>query len=73
MAPHLNNLYFLTLCQRHGAYYVIRLLFMIKLVLSCVMLVIGYRHVWAVGLFIARFVRLVYYWRNGAAVSALVS
>jgi len=54
MAPHINNLYFLTLCQKYGAYFVIRLLFWIKLLLSLGMLLIGVQHMWMVGLFIAR-------------------
>jgi len=54
MAPHINNLYFLTLCQKYGAYFVIRLLFWIKLLLSIAMLLIGVQHMWMVGLFIAR-------------------
>jgi len=54
MAPHVNNLYFLTLCQKYGAYFVIQLMFWIKLLLSIGMLLIGVRHMWMVGLFIAR-------------------
>jgi len=56
MAPHINNLYFLTLCQKYGAYFVIRLMFWIKLLLSVGMLLIGFQHMWMVGLFIARLV-----------------
>ena len=54
MAPHINNLYFLTLCQKYGVYFVVRLLFWIKLLLSIGMLFIGVQHIWMVGLFIAR-------------------
>jgi len=58
MAPHINNLYFLTLCQKYGTYFVVQLLFWIKLLLSIGMLLIGVQHMWMVGLFIARWVVL---------------
>ncbi|XP_028414172.1 transmembrane protein 180-like [Dendronephthya gigantea] len=41
VTPHINNLYFLTLCRRFGAYIVIRWLFYVKLALSLVMLMLG--------------------------------
>ncbi|XP_053709908.1 transmembrane protein 180 [Synchiropus splendidus] len=53
IAPHLNNLYFLTLCQRHGVYQVIRWLFMLKLGLSVAMLLAGVDHVFLLCIFIA--------------------
>nr|XP_057934201.1 transmembrane protein 180 [Doryrhamphus excisus] len=53
VAPHLNNLYFLSLCQRHGVYRVIRWLFMLKLGLSVAMLLAGADHVFLLCIFIA--------------------
>ncbi|KAG7267650.1 hypothetical protein CRUP_002018 [Coryphaenoides rupestris] len=53
IAPHLNNLYFLTLCQRHGVYRVVRWLFVLKLALSVVMLLAGADHVYLLCVFIA--------------------
>ncbi|XP_072768802.1 transmembrane protein 180 isoform X1 [Nerophis lumbriciformis] len=53
VAPHLNNLYFLTLCQRHGVYQVIRWLFLLKLGLSVAMLLAGADHVFLLCIFIA--------------------
>ncbi|XP_057387462.1 transmembrane protein 180 isoform X3 [Balaenoptera acutorostrata] len=41
VAPHLNNLYFLPLCQRWGVYAVVRGLFLLKLGLSLLMLLAG--------------------------------
>ncbi|TRY84937.1 hypothetical protein DNTS_025610, partial [Danionella cerebrum] len=53
IAPHLNNLYFLTLCQRLGVYQVVRGLFMVKLGLSVAMLLAGADHVYLLCIFIA--------------------
>lgn len=53
IAPHLNNLYFLTLCQRYGVYLVIRWLFMLKLGLSVAMLLAGADHIYLLCIFIA--------------------
>uniref|UniRef100_A0A096LVU5 Major facilitator superfamily domain containing 13A n=1 Tax=Poecilia formosa TaxID=48698 RepID=A0A096LVU5_POEFO len=53
VAPHLNNLYFLTLCRRYGVYQVIRWLFMLKLGLSVVMLLAGADHIYLLCIFIA--------------------
>lgn len=53
IAPHLNNLYFLTLCQRYGVYHVIRWLFMVKLGLSVAMLLAGADHIYLLCVFIA--------------------
>ncbi|KAK7919273.1 hypothetical protein WMY93_010557 [Mugilogobius chulae] len=53
IAPHLNNLYFLTLCQRYGVYQVIRWLFMLKLGLSLAMLLAGADHIYLLCIFIA--------------------
>jgi len=69
MAPHINNLYFLTLCQKYGAYFVIQLMFWIKLLLSIGMLLIGVRHMWMVGLFIARWVTKSYITKITAQLS----
>lgn len=41
VVPHVNNLYFLTLCRRYGVYLVIKWLFYIKLILSSIMLLLG--------------------------------
>ncbi|RXN10126.1 transmembrane protein 180 [Labeo rohita] len=54
IAPHLNNLYFLTLCQRLGVYQVVRGLFFLKLALSVAMLLAGADHVYLLCIFIAR-------------------
>ncbi len=54
IAPHLNNLYFLTLCQRLGVYQVVRGLFLLKLGLSVVMLLAGADHVYLLCIFVAR-------------------
>ncbi|XP_036407519.1 transmembrane protein 180 [Megalops cyprinoides] len=53
IAPHLNNLYFLTLCQRYGVYAVIRWLFLLKLALSVAMLLAGADQVYLLCIFIA--------------------
>uniref|UniRef100_A0A673WLA0 Major facilitator superfamily domain containing 13A n=1 Tax=Salmo trutta TaxID=8032 RepID=A0A673WLA0_SALTR len=53
IAPHLNNLYFLTLCQRYGVYAVIRWLFLVKLALSVAMLLAGADQVYLLCIFIA--------------------
>lgn len=55
IAPHLNNLYFLTLCQRYGVYTVIRWLFLVKLALSVAMLLAGADQVYLLCIFIARY------------------
>ncbi|XP_076467404.1 transmembrane protein 180-like isoform X2 [Babylonia areolata] len=41
VAPHINNLYFLTLCRRWGVYSVIRTLFMVKLCMAAMMFMLG--------------------------------
>lgn len=53
VAPHINNLYFLSLCRRYGAYQVIRLLFWIKLISSGIMLFMNTGHIWILCFFIA--------------------
>ncbi|XP_069467773.1 transmembrane protein 180 isoform X2 [Ambystoma mexicanum] len=53
IAPHLNNLYFLSLCQKYGVYSVIRWLFFLKLALSVVMLFAGPDHIYLLCFFIA--------------------
>lgn len=53
IAPHLNNLYFTTLCRRHGTYAVIRGLFVVKLCLGVFMYLAGPNHLWLMCLFIA--------------------
>lgn len=54
IAPHLNNLYFLSLCRRCGVYAVVRGLFFLKLALSVVMLLAGPDQVYLLCIFIAR-------------------
>uniref|UniRef100_U3I7B5 Major facilitator superfamily domain containing 13A n=2 Tax=Anas TaxID=8835 RepID=U3I7B5_ANAPP len=53
IAPHLNNLYFLSLCRRCGVYAVVRGLFFLKLALSVVMLLAGPNQVYLLCIFIA--------------------
>ncbi|XP_068544427.1 transmembrane protein 180 isoform X2 [Anas acuta] len=53
IAPHLNNLYFLSLCRRCGVYAVVRGLFFLKLALSIVMLLAGPNQVYLLCIFIA--------------------
>ncbi|XP_039337213.1 transmembrane protein 180 isoform X1 [Mauremys reevesii] len=53
IAPHLNNLYFLSLCQRCGVYAVVRGLFFLKLALSIIMLLAGPDQVHLLCIFIA--------------------
>ncbi|XP_008563262.1 PREDICTED: transmembrane protein 180-like, partial [Galeopterus variegatus] len=55
VAPHLNNLYFLPLCQRWGVYTVVQGLFLLKLGLSLLMLLAGPDHPGLLCLFIARY------------------
>nr|KAG5687659.1 hypothetical protein BaRGS_027551 [Batillaria attramentaria] len=54
VAPHVNNLYFLSLCRRWGVYSVIRVLFVVKLLLAVVMLMMGPGHTILLCVFIAR-------------------
>ncbi|XP_027707752.1 transmembrane protein 180 isoform X1 [Vombatus ursinus] len=53
IAPHLNNLYLLALCQRWGVYSVVRGLFLLKLGLSLLMLLAGPDHLHLLCIFIA--------------------
>ncbi|XP_074642409.1 transmembrane protein 180-like [Tubulanus polymorphus] len=53
VAPHVNNLYFLSLCRKYGVYKVIQVLFLVKLVLCMIMFSLGPSHVWMLCLFIA--------------------
>ncbi|XP_063077627.1 transmembrane protein 180 [Engraulis encrasicolus] len=53
IAPHLNNLYFLALCQRYGVYQVIRSLFLLKLGLALAMLLAGADYIYLLCIFIA--------------------
>lgn len=55
VAPHLNNLYFLSLCRRWGVYTVVQGLFLLKLGLSLLMLLAGPDHHGLLCLFIARY------------------
>ncbi|KAM6443132.1 transmembrane protein 180 isoform 1-T2 [Liasis olivaceus] len=53
VAPHLNNLYFLSLCRRWGVYAVVRGLFFLKLLLSVIMLLAGPDWIYLLCFFIA--------------------
>ncbi|KAJ8365285.1 hypothetical protein SKAU_G00141160 [Synaphobranchus kaupii] len=53
IAPHVNNLYFLTLCQRFGVYKVVHWLFLLKLALSGAMLLAGADQIYLLCVFIA--------------------
>uniref|UniRef100_A0A670I271 Major facilitator superfamily domain containing 13A n=1 Tax=Podarcis muralis TaxID=64176 RepID=A0A670I271_PODMU len=53
VAPHLNNLYFLSLCQRWGVYAVVRGLFFLKLLLGVIMLLAGPDWIYLLCFFIA--------------------
>ncbi|KAG8435351.1 hypothetical protein GDO86_013347 [Hymenochirus boettgeri] len=53
IAPHLNNMYFLSLCQKYGVYSVVRCLFLLKLFLSVVMLLAGPDQIYLLCIFIA--------------------
>lgn len=53
VAPHINNLYFLSLCRKYGVYAVIRMLFIVKLSLSLIMFMAGPSHIWLLCIFIA--------------------
>lgn len=53
VAPHINNLYFLSLCRKYGVYAVIRILFCVKLALSIVMFLAGPNYLWLLCFFIA--------------------
>ncbi|XP_076087135.1 transmembrane protein 180-like [Mytilus galloprovincialis] len=53
LAPHINNLYFLSLCRKFGVYNVINLLFFVKLLISITMFVAGPKNIWLLCLFVA--------------------
>ncbi|KAH9523936.1 Transmembrane protein 180 [Bulinus truncatus] len=53
IAPHINNLYFLSLCKKYGVYSMIRFLFFIKLGLSILMFLVGAEYIWILCIFIA--------------------
>ncbi|KAK6178037.1 hypothetical protein SNE40_012876 [Patella caerulea] len=53
VAPHVNNLYFLTLCRKYGVYNVIYVLFGVKLLLSLLMFFAGPSYIWLLCIFIA--------------------
>ena len=55
--PHINNLYFLSLCRKYGVYTVIRWLFYCKCMLSGFMLFAGPNNLWLLCAFIARWVK----------------
>ncbi|XP_073411872.1 transmembrane protein 180 [Dendrobates tinctorius] len=53
IAPHLNNMYFLSLCRTYGVYSVVRWLFILKLALSALMLLAGPDQIYLLCIFIA--------------------
>uniref|UniRef100_A0A8C5R4K5 Major facilitator superfamily domain containing 13A n=1 Tax=Leptobrachium leishanense TaxID=445787 RepID=A0A8C5R4K5_9ANUR len=53
IAPHLNNMYFLKMCQKYGVYSVVRWLFLVKLGISVLMLVAGPDQIYLLCIFIA--------------------
>lgn len=53
LVPHLNNLYFLQLCSKYGTYFVIKVLFYIKLSLGVSMWVIGAGYWYVLCIFVA--------------------
>ncbi|CAM1307001.1 TMEM180 (predicted) [Pycnogonum litorale] len=53
LAPHINNLYFLSLCRKHGTYAVIFYLFVSKLILSALMGGVGPDHIYLLCIFVA--------------------
>ena len=59
VAPHINNLYFLSLCRNYGVYRVVNWLFYVKLTLSVVMLTFGPNFPLLICLFIARYDNMV--------------
>ena len=52
LVPHLNNLYFLQLCKKYGVYFIIKLLFVIKVLLAICMWQFGVSHWYLLCLFI---------------------
>lgn len=53
IAPHLNNMYFLSLCRKYGVYSVVRWLFILKLALGVIMLLAGPDQIYLLCIFIA--------------------
>ncbi|ESO03349.1 hypothetical protein HELRODRAFT_112249 [Helobdella robusta] len=53
IAPHLNNIYFLILCRKYGAYDVIKYLFILKLSFAILVFFCGGQNVWLLAFFIA--------------------
>ncbi|XP_066927531.1 transmembrane protein 180-like [Clytia hemisphaerica] len=52
LVPHINNLYFLQLCKRYGVYFIIKVLFMVKVSLALCMWHLGVSHWYLLCLFI---------------------
>lgn len=52
VAPHLNNVYLLTLGESYGVYRMVNLLFWFKLLLGVVMFIIGKTNAWFLAIFI---------------------
>lgn len=52
LVPHLNNLYFLQLCSKHGTYLIIKTLFFIKLILPILMWMFGMNYWYILCVFI---------------------
>ena len=53
LLPHLNNFYFLQLCERKGTYYVIRSLLVIKLMMALGVATADLSMLWLIAVFIA--------------------
>ena len=53
LLPHLNNFYFLQLCERKGTYYVIRSLLVIKLMMALGVMTADLSMLWLIAVFIA--------------------
>ncbi|GAB1603956.1 transmembrane protein 180-like [Argonauta hians] len=51
--PHINNIYFLSLCRKHGVYHVVLLMFFMKLFLTLIMCTVGSGSVWVICIYIA--------------------
>lgn len=53
LIPHINNIYFMHLCQKFGAYHVVQYLFLVKFLISLFMWLLGPNHIFILCIFIA--------------------
>jgi len=53
LLPHLNNIYFLKLCNNHGVYKVIKILFSLKFIFAFIMMISGPDNLFLLCIFIA--------------------